>query len=114
MLIRRSTSYCPNCNAGSWVEAGILADDQQYRCDNCGAMIDIKMKWGKIKSVSLAPTVKEGYKGYGGASVPRFVSDEARVGNVEYWKRQYGDSWLQAHDEFMRNHDKWLKEHQHV
>ena len=62
-MIRRSTSYCPQCNAGFWVEAGLLADDMRYRCDHCGSVIDVQMKWGKIKSISLVPTIKEEYNG---------------------------------------------------
>lgn len=74
-------------------------------------MININMRWGKIKSISLVPTIKEEYKGYGGTSTPRFISDEARVGNVKYWKEHHGDNWLQAHDEFMRKQDEWMAEH---
>ena len=110
-MIRHSTNYCPNCNAGFYVDAGILADDHRYRCCNCGSMIDIKMKWGKIVSVSAAPAVLEQHKGYGGTSTPHLTDDEKRVGNAEYWKEHHGDNWLQAHDEFMRKDDEWWAKH---
>ena len=65
------------------------------------------MRWGKIVSATAAPDVLEHYKGYGGTTPPHRTDDEKRVGNVEYWKDNYGDKWLEAHDEWKRKDDKW-------
>ena len=80
-------------------------------------MIDIGMRFGKIASVTLAPTIREEHKGYGGTSKPRGTScvvessDESRVGNIAYWKEHYSNKWLQAHDNWKRKDDLWWEEH---
>ena len=79
-------------------------------------MIDVKMKWGKIKSISLVPTVNDAHKGYGGRSGTVFTGDTNRigtVGNVAYWKKHHGDNWKQAHDEWEKKDDEWWEKHSH-
>ena len=112
MFIRHSTNYCPFCNAEFWVDAGIFADDHQYRCNNCGTIINIKMRFGKIVSVSAAPVVSDEYKGYGGTNTPQLTHDEEVCGNIEYWKANYGVNWQQAHDYWTKQDDEWWRRQQ--
>jgi hypothetical protein len=70
-------------------------------------MIDIRMRWGKIVSVSVLPSFSESAKGCRRVSEPIHTNDEKRVGNVKYWKEHYGDKWLQAHDAWVRKRDEW-------
>ena len=97
----------------------MFADDILLTC-SCGAKIYVEMRWGKIASVQLVPTIREEYKWDDGTSKQRVSSivgkssDEARVGNVKYWKDHHGNNWLQAHDDFERQHAAWWAKHKNA
>lgn len=110
LFFKRSVGQCPDCGAGFYVEAGMFADDRSYRCETCGAMIYVEMRFGSIKSVSLMTHVSEANKGYGGKNDSTSIqsTDKTRyTWNVKWWKEHYGDNWLQAHDEWERRDNEW-------
>lgn len=109
LFFKRSLKQCPNCGAGLYVDAGILADDHKYRCGSCGAMLFIKMRFGRIESVSCTSPVSEVHKGYGGESTSIPEQKQSYTGNDAYWKEHYGNDWKNAHDEWEREDDEWWK-----
>lgn len=109
-LIRHSVRPCPACGAGFFVDAGILADDHQYRCENCGAMLYIELRFGKIKNIRYTSPVSEN-KGYGGINTSKPPERKIKTNRYAWWKEHHGDNWRQAHDDFMKKHDAWLAQH---
>ena len=95
ILTKRSVHTCPQCGAGFYAKAGILADDQLSRCPNCGSMLFVELHFGKVKSVSCVQSTSEMYKGYGGISTTSSVQEPVEARADTKWEREDNAWWME-------------------